>query len=92
MLVGSYNPRGRGSFKELRPSLRQRFVSIEMGYLDPGREAELIMGLSGVDRSSAERLVGYASALRAKAVEAFVDPPFTRTLVHAAELIAGGVP
>ncbi|MCZ7526805.1 MAG: CbbQ/NirQ/NorQ/GpvN family protein [Acidimicrobiia bacterium] len=91
MLVASYNPRGRGAFKELRPSLRQRFVTIPMEYLPPERETELLVARTTVGPASAERLVRLATALRSEAVEAVVDPPSTRSLVLAAELLVAGV-
>ena len=39
MLVCSYNPAYRSSLKELKPSFRQRFVTLPMRYLPPDREA-----------------------------------------------------
>ncbi len=41
MLVCSYNPAYRSSLKELKPSFRQRFVTLPMSYLPPEREAEV---------------------------------------------------
>jgi MoxR-like ATPase len=92
MLAASYNPRGRGSFKEMRPSLRQRFVTIAMSYLPQPEEADLVTQLSGVDRSTAQRLVLLATALRANEVDSLLEPPSTSTLVQAATLVARGVP
>ena len=43
MLVCSYNPAYRSSLKELKPSFRQRFVTLPMRYLPPDREAEVIV-------------------------------------------------
>jgi MoxR-like ATPase len=40
MLVCSYNPAYRSSLKELKPSFRQRFVTVAMSYLPPEREAQ----------------------------------------------------
>lgn len=92
MLVGSYNPRSRGSFKELRPSLRQRFVTIAMDYLPRSAEAELVSSLGGVERAVGDRLVNFAGALRSEGAETLMDPPSTRTMIQAARLIAAGVP
>ena len=56
MLVCSYNPAYRTSLKELKPSFRQRFVTLPMRYLPPEREAEVIVaeaGIAAVDRKPA---------------------------------------
>jgi nitric oxide reductase NorQ protein len=90
MLVCSYNPAYRSSLKELKPSFRQRFVTLPMRYLPAGREAEVIVAETGVELSTARRLVQCAIAIRT-ADEAFhFEPPSTRVLVTAAKLIASG--
>ncbi|WP_333895471.1 CbbQ/NirQ/NorQ C-terminal domain-containing protein, partial [Mycolicibacterium gadium] len=90
MLVCSYNPAYRSSLKELKPSFRQRFVTLPMRYLPPGHEAEVIVAEAGIEMGSAQRLVQCATAIRT-ADEAFhFEPPSTRVLVTAAQLIAAG--
>ena len=90
MLVCSYNPAYRSSLKELKPSFRQRFVTLPMRYLPPEREAEVVVSESGVALGSAQRIVNCATAIRT-ADEAFhFEPPSTRVLVTAAQLIAAG--
>lgn len=90
MLVCSYNPAYRSSLKELKPSFRQRFATLPMNYLPPEREAEAVVSETGVDVATARRLVNCANAIRA-ADEAFhFEPPSTRVLVTAAQLIAAG--
>jgi len=90
MLVCSYNPAYRSSLKELKPSFRQRFVTLPMGYLPPDREAEVIVAEAGVGSATAQRLVRCATAIRT-ADEAFhFEPPSTRVLVTAAQMIASG--
>lgn len=75
MLVCSYNPAYRSSLKELKPSFRQRFVTLAMDYLDPDREAEVVVAETGVDLAVAERLVRCATAIR-QADEVFhFEPP-----------------
>ncbi|MFE5476274.1 MULTISPECIES: AAA family ATPase [Nocardia] len=91
MLVCSYNPAYRSSLKELKPSFRQRFVTLGMDYLPPDREAEVITAESGVEVATAHRLVGCATTIR-QADQAFhFEPPSTRVLVAAARLVAAGV-
>jgi MoxR-like ATPase len=90
MLVCSYNPAYRSSLKELKPSFRQRFVTLPMNYLPADREAEVIRAEAGVEMATAMRLVRCAIAIRT-ADEAFhFEPPSTRVLVTAAQLIAAG--
>src|SRR6201988_671088 len=90
MLVCSYNPAYRSSLKELKPSFRQRFVTLAMNYLPPDREAEVLVKEAGIDLPVAERLVDCARSIRT-ADEAFhFEPPSTRALVTAAHLIAAG--
>ena len=90
MLVASYNPAYRSSLKELKPSFRQRFVTLPMRYLPPDREAEVIVAEAAIGLPTAQRLVRCATAIRT-ADEAFhFEPPSTRVLVTAAHLIAAG--
>lgn len=90
MLVCSYNPAYRSSLKELKPSFRQRFVTLAMDYLPADREASVIVAETGVAASVADRLVSCANAIRA-ADQAFnFEPPSTRALVSAAQLVADG--
>ncbi len=90
MLVCSYNPAYRSSLKELKPSFRQRFVTVPMAYLTPEREAEVVVAESGVSAGTAARLVRCATSIRT-ADEAFhFEPPSTRVLVAAAQLISAG--
>lgn len=90
MLVCSYNPAYRSSLKELKPSFRQRFVTLGMHYLPPEREADVIVAETQIGRPTAQRLVRCATAIRT-ADEAFhFEPPSTRVLVTAAQLIWAG--
>jgi len=90
MLVCSYNPAYRSSLKELKPSFRQRFVTVAMNFLPPEREAAVLVAESNVDPAVAARLVQCANSIR-DADEVFhFEPPSTRTLVTAAQMIAGG--
>ncbi|MGV0835800.1 AAA family ATPase [Mycolicibacterium thermoresistibile] len=90
MLVCSYNPAYRSSLKELKPSFRQRFVTLPMRYLPPEREAAVIVAETGVDPATAERLVKCATAIRTADAAFHFEPPSTRVLVNAATLITAG--
>jgi nitric oxide reductase NorQ protein len=90
MLVCSYNPAYRSSLKELKPSFRQRFVTLPMTYLPPDREAEVVVAEAGIPLSTAQRLVQCAVAIRTADNAFHFEPPSTRVLVAAARLIAAG--
>ena len=91
MLVCSYNPAYRSSLKELKPSFRQRFVTLadEVPAARPRGRGDRRRSRHRRCRS-AQRLVQCATAIRT-ADEAFhFEPPSTRVLVTAAQLIAAG--
>jgi MoxR-like ATPase len=90
MLVCSYNPAYRSSLKELKPSFRQRFVTVTMNYLPPDREAEVLVSEAGIDLSVAQRLVRCTTSIRNADDVFHFEPPSTRVLVTAAKLIAAG--
>ncbi len=90
MLVCSYNPAYRSSLKDLKPSFRQRFVTIPMAYLPPEREAEVLVKEAGIDLSVAMRLVNCAVAIRQADDMFHFESPSTRVLVTAAQLIDAG--
>lgn len=90
MLVCSYNPAYRSSLKELKPSFRQRFVTVAMNYLSPEREAELLVTEAGVSLACAQRLVKCATSIRTADDVFHFEPPSTRVLITTAKLIAAG--
>ncbi|MGW0174654.1 AAA family ATPase [Rhodococcus sp. NPDC003322] len=90
MLACSYNPAYRSSLKDLKPSFRQRFVTVPMDYLPPDREIDVLVAESGVDAAVAERLIRCAITIRDADDVFHFEPPSTRVLVAAARLIAAG--
>lgn len=90
MLVCSYNPAYRSTLKDLKPSFRQRFVTLAMRYLPAEREVEVLITETGIDADAAHRLVSCASAIRQADDVLHFEPPSTRTLVTAAHLVAAG--
>ncbi|WP_372747347.1 CbbQ/NirQ/NorQ/GpvN family protein [Litorivivens sp.] len=90
MLVCSYNPAYRSSLKELKPSFRQRFVTVAMDYLPPEREVDVLVSEAGVDSKVAERLVQCATSIRNADDVFHFEPPSTRALVTAAKMVAAG--
>ena len=90
-LVASYNPGYRRGSKDLKPSTRQRFVTVAMGYPTPPVEVEVLLGETGCDASVAKRLVAFATKVRALHDLALPETVSTRLLVHAARLITSGM-
>lgn len=90
MLVCSYNPAYRSTLKDLKPSFRQRFVTVAMRYLPAEQEVEVLVAETGIDPAAARRLVACAIAIRQADEVLHLEPPSTRTLVTAAHLVAAG--
>ncbi|MFB4295128.1 CbbQ/NirQ/NorQ/GpvN family protein [Actinomadura sp. NTSP31] len=90
MLVCSYNPAFLSSLKELKPSFRQRFVTLAMDYLPPEQEVEVLVAETGIEPLTAQRLVQCATSIRNADQVFHFEPPSTRALITAAELIAAG--
>jgi MoxR-like ATPase len=90
MLVCSYNPAYRSSLKELKPSFRQRFVTVAMTYLAPDREVQVLVSEAGIAPAAARRLVNCATSIRNADDVFHFEPPSTRVLVTAAKLVAAG--
>jgi nitric oxide reductase NorQ protein len=91
LLVVSYNPGYQATSKDLKASTRQRFLAIEFGYPDVGRETEIIAHEAGIDEGTAESLARLGSRIRNLDAADIVDGPSTRLLVYAGALIGKGV-
>ena len=92
LLVISYNPGYQSVLKDLKPSTRQRFVSIEFDYPAPAVEATIIAHETGVDPGIAERLSVVGERVRNLREHGFEDGVSTRLLIYAAQLVVGGIP
>jgi nitric oxide reductase NorQ protein len=90
-LVISYNPGYQSLAKELKPSTRQRFVAIELGFPPPAAEAEIVAWEAGVEPGTAAALVRVAERIRPLRDRGLVEAPSTRLLVHAARLVGAGL-
>ncbi|HVR30101.1 MAG TPA: CbbQ/NirQ/NorQ/GpvN family protein [Thermoanaerobaculia bacterium] len=91
LLVISYNPGYQSVLKDLKPSTRQRFVSLEFDYPPPELEARIIAHEGGVDLETAADLATLGEKVRALREHGFEEGASTRLLVYAAQLIAGGI-
>ena len=92
LLVLSYNPGYQSVLKYLKPSTRQRFVSLEFGYPDAAAEASIIVHETGIDMEQAERLSVIGGRVRNLASHGFEEGVSTRLLIYAAELMERGIP
>lgn len=90
-LVVSYNPGYQNVMKELKPSTRQRFVTLDFDFPAPELETEIVRHEAGVERSVAAALVQLAGRVRRLRDRGLVEVASTRLLVHAGCLIAAGV-
>lgn len=92
MLVISYNPGYQNLLKGLKPSTRQRFVSLSMNYPTPQVEVDIVRNETGISEAQARQLVQLAKALRSLTEHDLEETASTRLLVSAGRLIASGLP
>lgn len=92
MLVVSYNPGYQRTLRELKPSMRQRFVSLGFDYPPEEVEARILIEEAGAEPGVARRLVGIGRKIRALTELNLMESASTRLLVSAAKLITRGVP
>ena len=92
LLVISYNPGYQSILKDLKPSTRQRFVSLEFDYPTQEREAEIIHVESGVGEESANLLAKAGVHIRNLREHGFEEGVSTRLLVYAGSLMRQGIP
>jgi nitric oxide reductase NorQ protein len=90
MLVVSYNPGYQNLLKGMKPSTRQRFVSLRFNYPPAKHEQQIVLTETGIDDHLAKQLVMLARALRALKDHDLEESASTRLLVYTASLISGG--
>lgn len=91
MLVASYNPGYQSVLKRLKPSTRQRFLSISFDFPNPQAEIAIIATESGLDAVRVAPLVRLGGHIRALSGMDLEEGVSTRLLVYAATLMAGGM-
>jgi nitric oxide reductase NorQ protein len=91
MLVVSYNPGYQNILKNLKPSTRQRFLSMEFNFPDAATEARVVAFESGLPIERCRVLVRIAQALRQLKGQDVEEGVSTRLLVYCATLVAGGI-
>ncbi len=91
MLVISYNPGYQNLLKGLKPSTRQRFVALGLGYPQAALEQRIVQAESGCSEAVADQLVRLAQALRRLTDHDLEETASTRLLVMAARLVVSGM-
>jgi nitric oxide reductase NorQ protein len=91
LLVISYNPGYQSVLKDLKPSTRQRFVSLEFDYPPVDVEATIIAHESRLDAALAQRLALIGEKVRNLREHGFEEGVSTRLLVYAAQLVVAGI-
>ncbi len=87
LLMLSYNPGYQSILKDLKPSTRQRFVSLEFGYPPVELEASIIAHEAGVDQEIAMKLARLGEKVRNLHHHGFEEGVSTRLLVYAGQLV-----
>ncbi len=87
----SYNPGYQSVLKDLKPSTRQRFVSLAFDYPPHDHETRIIAHESGVELDVAADLATLGTKVRHLRHHSFEEGVSTRLLVYAGQLIARGI-
>jgi len=67
MVLTCYNPGYQIKTKTLKPSTRQRFITLQMDYPDAKKEQKILVEKTGIDEEIAKKLVSFANEIRKKA-------------------------
>ena len=90
MLVVSYNPGYQNALKGMKPSTKQRFLSLSFDYPKAEIEKEIIIKESGVNADIAHKLTNIAGEIRQLDDSDIQEAVSTRLLIYAAKLIVKG--
>jgi nitric oxide reductase NorQ protein len=91
MLVVSYNPGYQNFLKGMKPSTRQRFVSLRFDFPAAAQEEAILIGETGCSKDVAQKVVAIGQQLRALKDVDLEEVASTRLLVYAAILINDGM-
>ena len=90
-LVISYNPGYQSLMKDLKQSTKQRFTAFDFDYPEAALETQIVAKETGLDESTAARLVKVGQTARNLKGHGLDEGISTRLIVYAATLIKGGV-
>ncbi len=91
LLAVSYNPGYQSVLKDLKPSTRQRFVSLSFTYPDEERESRIVATEAGIERNLAIRLVHLGRMSRGLKESGLPEGASTRLLIQAGMLVRSGI-
>lgn len=91
MLAVSYNPGYQSVLKDLKPSTRQRFVSLDFDYPPIELEREIVAREGGIASELAGLLVKLAVMTRGLKESGLAEGASTRLIIQTARLIQSGV-
>ena len=91
MLVVSYNPGYQNLLKGMKPSTRQRFVSLRFDYPTLDVEIDIVCRQTGIEKTLATQLVEMAMMLRQLKDHDLEEAVSTRLIIYAATLIKSGL-
>jgi nitric oxide reductase NorQ protein len=91
MLAVSYNPGYQSVLKDLKPSTRQRFVSLSFDYPSAELEKEIVIKESGIDEKVAIKMVKLAAMTRSLKESGLAEGASTRLIIQTVRLIASGI-
>lgn len=91
MLAVSYNPGYQSIIKDLKPSTRQRFVSLPFSYPDAELEAHIIVKEASTDQHFAKQLVKLGHMTRGLKESGLPEGASTRLLIQTALLTQAGI-
>lgn len=91
MLAVSYNPGYQSVLKDLKPSTRQRFVSLNFEYPAFDLEKEIVMRESGAGGELAGKMVQLAGMTRSLKESGLAEGASTRLIIHTIRLIHSGI-
>jgi nitric oxide reductase NorQ protein len=91
MLIISFNPGYQSIMKDLKPSTRQRFVSLDFTYPEETKEMTIVAQEAGVDNDVAKRLVKLGQMTRNLKERGLDEGASTRLLIHTGKLISAGI-
>ncbi len=91
MLVASYNPGYQNVMKRMKPSTRQRFLSLTFDFPKPDLEIAVIVQESGLDEARTRNLVRLGGHIRQLSGMDLEEGVSTRLLIYTATLMAGGM-
>ena len=92
MLVVSYNPGYQSMLKGMKPSTKQRFISLSFDYPKEEEERKILIKESGVDEVTATKLIKIVNELRRLKESEIHEDVSTRLVIYAGKLIKEGFP